>query len=350
MGCGLSDESWQEEMEGLERQLFAEGDLDLYKLTSKYTMIKMEGKDYAVRTHIYNDDKDKKTLLMTHGFGMSGVLTSFKIAKPLAEHYRLVIFDNGGFGLNTKITEKPEQALSSPDASEAYIVEWWKQYVDTLTENGDLPPKFYLTAHSAGGLQAMLYASFCPERIEALFLQSPAGSEEYNEVTYDPYKIRISDKGDFAYPSKKEVDKTINILAEQKHLMGEMQGAPYWLLKSMCMSEFKNFTPLTVHKPTTAALAGHYFACMMQRQSQIEVVVLNTSRYFSLPYHSMLSTDRMCNPEIEFPVAFVFGDRDFFGSEGADQIVRSNRHFESGRSQLFKLENSGHNVFLDNPY
>ena len=55
----------------------------------------------------------------------------------------------------------------------------------------------------------MLYASFHPERIEALFLQSPAGSEEYNEATYDPYKIRITDKDDMAYPSKKEVDKTI---------------------------------------------------------------------------------------------------------------------------------------------
>ena len=71
-------------MEDLEKQLFAEGDIDFKKLTSKYTMIKMEGKDYAVRTHIYNDDKEKKTLLMTHGFGMSGVLTAFKIIKPLA--------------------------------------------------------------------------------------------------------------------------------------------------------------------------------------------------------------------------------------------------------------------------
>ena len=84
--------------------MFKEGDIDFEKLTSKYTMITMEGQELAVRTHIYNDDKDKKTLLMTHGFGMSGVLTAFKIMKPLAEHYRLVIFDHGGFGLNTKVT------------------------------------------------------------------------------------------------------------------------------------------------------------------------------------------------------------------------------------------------------
>ena len=131
MGCGLSDQDWQSEMEDLEMQLFNEGDIDVEKLTRKYTIIQMEGKDYAVRTCIYNDDKDKKTLLMTHGFGMSGALTAFKIMKPLAEHYRLVIFDHGGFGLNTKIQET--EALSSPEASEAYIVEWWTKLVDAMT-------------------------------------------------------------------------------------------------------------------------------------------------------------------------------------------------------------------------
>ena len=88
----------------------------------------------------------------------------------------------------------------------------------------------------------------------------------------------------------------------------------------------------------------------MQRPSKAEIITLNTSRYFSFPYHSLLEKDRMMNPEIDFPIAFCFGDRDFFGSEGADQIVKNNRHFASGRSQLFKLENSGHNVFINNPY
>ena len=46
----------------------------------------------------------------------------------------------------------------------------------------------------------------------------------------------------------------------------------------------------------------------------------------------------------------VFGTRDFFGSkEGADTIVQRNRHFKSGRSQIFKQKNSGHCCFLDDP-
>ena len=38
------------------------------------------------------------------------------------------------------------------------------------------------------------------------------------------------------------------------------------------------------------------------------------------------------NKEIDFPIAMVFGDQDWFGTEGADEIVRNNKHFKSGWS------------------
>ena len=144
-------------MERLELELFMCGDADMDQLTRKFTLIKVEGKDLAVRTHIYGNDSSKKTLVMTNGFGCTGAMTAFKILKPLAEHFRLVIFDHGGWGLNTKIQET--QALSSPAASEAYIVEWYKAFIDQATENGDIPEKFYLTAHSGGAMASMMYVS-----------------------------------------------------------------------------------------------------------------------------------------------------------------------------------------------
>ena len=68
-------------------------------LISKYTMVEMDGQTLAVRTHIYNDDKSKKTLLMTHGYAMSSVFFN-RIMPELAKHYRIVLFDNLSFGLN----------------------------------------------------------------------------------------------------------------------------------------------------------------------------------------------------------------------------------------------------------
>ena len=61
--------------------------------------------------------------------------------------------------------------------------------------DADLPAKFYMSGHSAGGFQFMLYACYHPERIEGMFLQSPAGTEDETREgwVYDPYSIRIDD-------------------------------------------------------------------------------------------------------------------------------------------------------------
>jgi len=88
-----------------------------------------------------------------------------------------------------------------------------------LDRNGDLPAKFYLSAHSAGGFQSMLYASTHPERIDGLFLQSPACAEDETREgwVYNPYEIRLTDAED-VFPSRAEVDKTIANYANDVHL------------------------------------------------------------------------------------------------------------------------------------
>ena len=40
---------------------------------------------------------------------------------------------------------------------------------------------------------------------------------------------------------------------------------------------------------------------------------------------------------------------DFADSKDADIIVKNNKHFVSGRSQIFKIKNAYHNVYVGNP-
>ena len=65
--------------------------------------------------------------------------------------------------------------------------------------------------------------------------------------------------------------------------------------------------------------------------------------------HPLQAPDRLGNPAIDFPIGMVFGDADFFGTEGADQIIKENRHFASGKSQLFKFEDCSHQITFDQP-
>ena len=71
--------------------------LDIDKFEKTFTTIEMDGEPFRIRTVAYGD-RSKKTLLMTHGYMLSGVLAYYKVMKRLSEYYRLVIFDQGSFG------------------------------------------------------------------------------------------------------------------------------------------------------------------------------------------------------------------------------------------------------------
>ena len=86
---------------------------------------------------------------------------------------------------------------------------------------------------------------------------------------------------------------------------------------------------------------------MFTRLTILEIVEVMPLKYPFLVRHSMTAPDRLGNPAIRFPIAYAFGDMDFFGSEGADDILRGNRHSASGRSQLFKVDNCTHFMVTD---
>ena len=59
--------------------------------------------------------------------------------------------------------------------------------------------------------------------------------------------------------------------------------------------------------------------------------------------HAPLSaSDKLNNSEIPFPISFVYGENDWMDSRGSREIVRSNRFFASGESQLHVLPGAGH--------
>lgn len=85
----------------------------------------MNAETLQVRTFIYDLDSSmhKKTLLLTHGNAMASVFYS-RILPGLAAHYRVVMFDNMSWGLNTRL-QNVGDALESPEKAERWVIEWW---------------------------------------------------------------------------------------------------------------------------------------------------------------------------------------------------------------------------------
>ena len=180
----------------------------------------MDGKPYRVRTFYFGcDDSSKKTLILTHGF-MANIVSFFTFLKLISKHYRVIAYDNCNWGLNTR-SEK-NSSCEDIELAEAWVLEFHEKTIEALD---DVPEKFFLAGHSHGGYQFSLFASHHPECVERLFLISPAGTQGYNEATYDPYNVMNMAEGWRRY-TKKEIDEFVALFKSGNHPFAQIHGMP----------------------------------------------------------------------------------------------------------------------------
>ena len=84
-------------------------------------------------------------------------------------------------------------------------------------------------------------------------------------------------------------------------------------------------------------------------KSDFEKAIMTQIQYGMYAYHPLCESDRLANTELNFPISFAYGDKDFLGTKGAEIICNSNRFRATGESQIFIIPNSGHPIHTDNP-
>ena len=63
---------------------------------------------------------------------------------------------------------------------------------------------------------------------------------------------------------------------------------------------------------------SRYLTLMYDRLSIIDQSQMLTEKFPALGIYDMQGSDRLGNPDIDFPIAMCFGDSDFLGTEGAE--------------------------------
>ena len=79
------------------------------------------------------------------------------------------------------------------------------------------------------------------------------------------------------------------------------------------------------YSPDEIAANAEYYFMMNQRHSILEVVQSLPFAPLGFALHSMHAEDRLGNAACDFPIGIVFGDSDFFGSEGSDDLIRNSQ-------------------------
>ena len=302
----------------------------------------MDQKPFYVRFNVLGDAA-KPTLVLVHGYMCNGVSPFVQWLKYLTPFYRIVVFDNCGWGLNTRLTECSGSA--SPEAAELWLMDFMDKTMSAL----DLPPQFYIVGHSMGGYLSSLYASQHPERIRALFCVSSAGMETYDPSNYHPERYPDFDEPT-QYVSPKTIKAALHKEASKEHPMSVLTKLKPEVAASIIENNVRSqiLTDPELSEEQAQTIVD-YQVHMFTRLSILEVVEVMPLKFPFLARHPMTAPDRLGNPRINFPIAHAFGDMDFFGSEGAEDVVRQNTQFALGRSQLFRVENCTHFMITDQP-
>lgn len=203
----------------------------------------------------------------------------------------------------------------SPQAAEAWMLEWMEKVFEKI----DVPQTFLLSGHSVGAWLAALYASKCPERVESLFMMSPAGTIPYNPKTYDPYNMKDPNDVTKERMAKKEVDKMLFFDEQKKHWLDKASKLPLKMLIEATKMKFAMETQGEKLTQEEIDAIGVYIGNAYKKLSLVDVVQRMPFKYFFYAIHPLQAVDRLSNPKIDFPIGIAFGDRDFFGSDhGAD--------------------------------
>uniref|UniRef100_A0A7S3MK50 Uncharacterized protein n=1 Tax=Favella ehrenbergii TaxID=182087 RepID=A0A7S3MK50_9SPIT len=81
---------------------------------------------------------------MTHGYCMAAVFHA-RMLPALAQHYRIVLFDNLSWGLNSRV-DNIGDALDSAEKAEQWLVSWWHALIETMGTELTIHER----AHAAG--------------------------------------------------------------------------------------------------------------------------------------------------------------------------------------------------------
>ena len=88
----------------------------------------------------------------------------------------------------------------------------------------------------------------------------------------------------------------------------------------MAKSEFENY-PNEVH-----LAMGAYKDLMFSSVGVLEPCFRVPFKYLFQAYHPLSRPDRLLNGT-KFPITICFGDRDFMGTDGTDQVIKTNAFF-----------------------
>ena len=329
----FTDSELENAMIATEDAIIAHSKIPIQK---SFVFINIDNKPFRVRVYECGN-RDNQTLVCTLGY-IFPQLHFMHFWTRLAEKFRVVVFEHGSCGLNTNLDDS--YGLKSSEAAEEWVIDFNTQVFARL----DIPTKFHLLGQCHSGHLISLYASKFPERVLSLFLVTPTGTApfEQNQNTYlFDYRSYDIPKG---HTQVSYMEWYAKAQRKRQHMLSQSEGQPYSKLYTLAESAVQR--NMYNYRPPYIVELFKLWAMHHLKKSVVPTVEYLMIHTIGFAYYPMQSQDRLGNDKIDFPIAFVYGENDWNGSDGADELVKMNKHYKSGRSQIFTMKNCSHELAM----
>ncbi|OMJ30370.1 putative cardiolipin-specific deacylase, mitochondrial [Smittium culicis] len=310
---------------------------------------------------------EPNNLVITHGFG-NGLGFYFKNYEDLSKTPGLDLYsiDWLGMGLSSRPDFKIDKSLSM-DQQIKYSEEFFIESLEKWRKNMKIE-KMNLLGHSFGGYMSSLYALKYPQHVNKLILESPVGVQETPKAAQeyiDTLKLPKYDKIDFEGESKFIGPDGKELSTKEADIVKRFSSAKFFtrFLFKVVVKQWNNFSspqsllrglgrfgPFFTNKYASRftnlseqeikLLADYMYHVSAQKGSgEYSIgVILKPFAFARMPLINRLDS-------IKVPTYFIYGDRDWMDYDAGVELSKK----ISPHSQVFKLENAGHNMHLDNP-
>ncbi|CDW84782.1 UNKNOWN [Stylonychia lemnae] len=323
---GISEAELQE----TERKVLSYSGLDYDNIFIENVVVDDFG-NYARTIHI--GDRSKIKLVMFHGYGASGIIF-YKILKPLSEKFHVILVDILGMGASSR----PEFTAKDAVEGDQFFVDFIENWRIAM---GDLKD-FYLAGHSFGGYICGHYASRYPQNIRKLLMLSAVGVPE-KPNDFDITKKQFK-KGQG--PPKWVRGLAGTVWRQKWSPFGVMRKSGSLLGKRIIKGYLGKRMGMLPPEEFDAML--NYMHQIFMKEGSSEYAIFICFHLGMYAINPLEAEERLGNKNLNLPMSFWYGDRDWMDVEPGQKIVENSK-YGSKLNFVYVVNDSDHHMYMDNP-
>jgi cardiolipin-specific phospholipase len=277
----------------------------------------------------------KTPLVLLHGYA-NGALYFYRNIVGLSNFFETVhSLDTLGCGLSSRCPDLlySDAVDTSTETTEEIFVESLEAW---RVANGI--GKMILAGHSIGGYISVAYCEKYPQNVEHLVLLSPAGVSKANPEKSTEFYDRMPLSRRLLFSSMRQLFDYGVTPPSFLRMLSTARGS------SLVGSYIQNRLP-SIKEPEEQQILTDYLYSNAVLTGSGENML---SRFLTSSAHGRIPTvDRI--PKLKVPkVSFMYGDHDWMDIEGGLQAWKQSQKINGPRIDVFKIQNAGHLLMLDN--